>query len=86
MARAGAHRHHDHWDPEPRQPVAEEASVPASTAPDLDRLIHERMRLGIVSMLAVNECLTFNDLKKLLGCTDGNLSVHAGKLEEACTS
>jgi DNA-binding HxlR family transcriptional regulator len=52
-------------------------------APDLDRLIHERMRLGIVSALAVNQSLTFNDLKKLLGTTDGNLSVHTRKLEEA---
>jgi DNA-binding HxlR family transcriptional regulator len=51
--------------------------------PDLDRLIHERIRLGIVSALAVNEALTFNDLKALLGTTDGNLSVHARKLEEA---
>jgi DNA-binding HxlR family transcriptional regulator len=52
-------------------------------APALDRLIHERMRLGIVSALAVNPALTFNDLKKLLKTTDGNLSVHARKLEEA---
>jgi DNA-binding HxlR family transcriptional regulator len=51
--------------------------------PDLDRLIHERMRLGIVSALAVNEALSFNDLKDLLRTTDGNLSVHARKLEEA---
>ena len=51
--------------------------------PDLDRLIHERLRLGIVSALAVNESLTFNDLKSLLKTTDGNLSVHARKLEEA---
>jgi DNA-binding MarR family transcriptional regulator len=51
--------------------------------PDLDRLIHERMRLGIVSALAANESLTFNELKKLLKTTDGNLSVHARKLEEA---
>ena len=50
---------------------------------DLDRLIHERLRLGIVSALAVNERLTFNDLKRLLRTTDGNLSVHARKLEEA---
>jgi DNA-binding MarR family transcriptional regulator len=54
-----------------------------STAPELDRLIHERMRLGIVSALAVNETLSFNDLKKLLRTTDGNLSVHARKLEDA---
>jgi DNA-binding MarR family transcriptional regulator len=50
---------------------------------DLDRLIHERLRLGIVSALAVNDSLTFNDLKRLLQTTDGNLSVHARKLEEA---
>jgi DNA-binding transcriptional ArsR family regulator len=50
---------------------------------DLDRLIHERIRLGIVSALAVNDHLSFNDLKKLLKTTDGNLSVHARKLEEA---
>jgi DNA-binding HxlR family transcriptional regulator len=58
-------------------------------APGLDRLIHERMRLGIVSALAANESLTFNDLKSLMNTTDGNLSVHARKLEEggyiACT-
>ena len=51
--------------------------------PNLDRLIHERIRLGIVSALAANPTLTFNDLKKLLRTTDGNLSVHARKLEEA---
>ena len=50
---------------------------------DLDRLIHERMRLGIVSSLAVNDSLSFNDLKRLMKTTDGNLSVHARKLEEA---
>jgi DNA-binding HxlR family transcriptional regulator len=50
---------------------------------ELDRLIHERMRLAIVSALAVNESLTFNQLKRLLDTTDGNLSVHARRLEEA---
>ncbi len=50
---------------------------------ELDRLIHERMRLAIVSALAVNDALTFNELKRLLETTDGNLSVHARKLEEA---
>ena len=50
---------------------------------ELDRLIHERMRLAIVSALAVNDSLTFNELKRLLDTTDGNLSVHARKLEEA---
>lgn len=54
----------------------------AVSPPDLDRLIHERMRLGIVSALAANEALTFNDLKRLLKTSDGNLSVHARKLEE----
>jgi DNA-binding MarR family transcriptional regulator len=54
-----------------------------AVAPDLDRLIHERIRLGIVSALTVNESLTFNELKALLRTTDGNLSVHARKLEEA---
>ncbi len=50
---------------------------------ELDRTIHERIRLGIVSALAVNESLTFNELKTLLDTTDGNLSVHARKLEDA---
>jgi DNA-binding MarR family transcriptional regulator len=63
-----------------QEPVA----VPAVlSAPKLDRLIHERLRLGILSALSVNEALTFNELKKLLDTTDGNLSVHARKLEEA---
>ncbi|HTR38143.1 MAG TPA: transcriptional regulator [Bryobacteraceae bacterium] len=57
--------------------------VAGRTLPDLDRLIHERMRLGIVSALAANQSLTFNELKKLLKTTDGNLSVHARKLEDA---
>ena len=51
--------------------------------PDLDRLIHERIRLGIISALAANSSLSFNDLKRLLKTTDGNLSVHARKLEDA---
>jgi DNA-binding HxlR family transcriptional regulator len=50
--------------------------------PELDRLIHERIRLGIISALAVNDSLSFSDLKRLLRTTDGNLSVHARKLEE----
>ena len=54
-----------------------------SAAPHLDRLIHERLRLGIISALAANESLTFSDLKSLMKTTDGNLSVHARKLEEA---
>jgi DNA-binding MarR family transcriptional regulator len=60
------------------------APVPvAGGAPQLDRLIHERLRLGILSALAVNDNLTFAELKKLLQTTDGNLSVHARKLEDA---
>lgn len=51
--------------------------------PDFDRLIHEKARLAIVSALAVNPTLTFNELKSILRTTDGNLSVHARKLEEA---
>jgi len=55
----------------------------APSLPDFDPLIHERIRLGILSALAVNDSLSFNDLKQLLNTTDGNLSVHARKLEEA---
>ncbi|HET9948055.1 MAG TPA: transcriptional regulator [Longimicrobiales bacterium] len=50
---------------------------------ELDQLIHERVRLGIVSALAVNGSLTFTDLRDLLGTTDGNLSAHARRLEDA---
>jgi len=50
---------------------------------DVDRLIHERLRLGILSALAVNDSLTFSELKGLMSATDGNLSVHARKLEQA---
>ena len=59
----------------PRQTKGPEA------LPDLDRLIHERIRLGIISALAANSSLSFNDLKRLLKTTDGNLSVHARKLD-----
>ena len=57
--------------------------VAGAGARALDRIIHERLRLGIVSALSVNESLTFRELKKILATTDGNLSVHARKLEEA---
>jgi len=56
---------------------------PGPAVSNLDRVIHERVRLAIVSALAVNDAMTFGDLKALLGTTDGNLSVHARKLEEA---
>lgn len=59
------------------------AQAPQQRAVSLDRIIHERVRLGIVSALAANNSLTFNDLKRLLNTTDGNVSVHARKLEEA---
>jgi DNA-binding HxlR family transcriptional regulator len=59
------------------------AAAQAPELPELDRLIHERIRLGIVSALATNDSLSFNDLKRVLKTTDGNLSVHARKLEEA---
>jgi DNA-binding HxlR family transcriptional regulator len=61
----------------------EQAPPLAPELPELDRLIHERIRLGIVSALATNDSLSFNDLKRVLKTTDGNLSVHARKLEEA---
>lgn len=64
-------------------PAAVRSGAAQPVSPNLDRLIHERIRLGIVSALAVNRSLTFNELKALLKTTDGNLSVHARKLEEA---
>jgi DNA-binding HxlR family transcriptional regulator len=64
-----------------RDQAREQARAPE--LPELDRLIHERIRLGIVSALATNDSLSFNDLKRVLKTTDGNLSVHARKLEEA---
>ncbi len=73
-----------------QRPREREAALPAAhgqprepVPADLDRLIHERVRLGIVSALAVNRSLTFNELKAMLKTTDGNLSVHARRLEEA---
>src|SRR5271168_1720218 len=65
------------------KPVKADQSSVENALPHLDRIIHERMRLGIVSALAVNDTLTFNELKKLLQTSDGNLSVHARRLEEA---
>jgi DNA-binding MarR family transcriptional regulator len=64
-------------------PTARSKSAKRESPLQLDRLIHERLRLGIISALAVNDSLTFNDLKRLLKTTDGNLSVHARKLEDA---
>jgi DNA-binding transcriptional ArsR family regulator len=69
-----------------RKKAAARRAEPPSQPPahlDFDRVIHERIRLAIVSALAVNASLSFNDLKALLRTTDGNLSVHARRLEEA---
>lgn len=79
MARAGAS---EQKTDTPKAVPRTEQSKLENALPHLDRIIHERMRLGIVSALAVNESLTFNELKKLLQTTDGNLSVHARRLEE----
>jgi DNA-binding HxlR family transcriptional regulator len=68
--------------PKPR-PTPPPSAGSAPTTVELEQLIHERVRLGIISALAANEFLTFTDLKRLLDTTDGNLSVHARKLEEA---
>ena len=87
MAKRSAARAHSERGkaPAPARPgltaVRGEGSSRASL--ELDRLIHERVRLAIVSALAVNESLAFNELKHLLGTSDGNLSVHARRLEEA---
>ena len=69
--------------PDTRAQNEKQSAKQQSAAPNLDRLIHERLRLGIISALAANESLTFSDLKRLMNTTDGNLSVHARKLEEA---
>jgi DNA-binding transcriptional ArsR family regulator len=65
------------------RPGAPRHALALPALPELDRLIHERIRLGIVSALASNDSLSFNDLKRILKTTDGNLSVHARKLEDA---
>lgn len=71
-------------DHERSRPAARSVAVRGQvSAAELDPVIHERMRLGIISVLAVREALTFSELKRLLEATDGNLSVHARKLEDA---
>ena len=80
MARALAQRRKP---AKPAPPAREHAPLPPLQLPELDRLIHERIRLGIVSALATSASLSFKDLKRILKTTDGNLSVHARKLEEA---
>ena len=81
MAKSSTVRQEQHAREAGPAAVRSAPSDPVSAS--LDRLIHERIRLGIVSALAVNRSLTFNELKALLKTTDGNLSVHARKLEEA---
>jgi DNA-binding HxlR family transcriptional regulator len=81
MAKTSTVRQERNQREETVEPV--KAASPKPVSANLDRLIHERIRLGIVSALAVNRSLTFNELKALLKTTDGNLSVHARKLEEA---
>jgi DNA-binding HxlR family transcriptional regulator len=84
-ADTGAARRRSQDAPEraPHGPDAVPGPAQESAALALDRLIHERVRLGIVSALAVNGSLTFTDLRDLLGTTDGNLSAHARRLEDA---
>jgi DNA-binding transcriptional ArsR family regulator len=83
VARAGAWRKEREEKGAKRGLSAVRGRAAEAPARALDRLIHERTRLGIVSALAVNESLAFGELKELLGSTDGNLSVHARKLEDA---
>lgn len=77
MARQNKSAHHP-----ARMPSGSKPRSAQTRAAELDRVIHEPIRLGIVSALAVNDSMTFNELKELLHTTDGNLSVHARKLEE----
>jgi|SRR5882757_3588697 len=73
----------DALKPSPLRVEKAAESVSANVSGELDKLIHERLRLGIISALAANASLSFNELKKLLQTTDGNISVHARKLEDA---
>lgn len=83
MAKSNAARRGDGAEGGRRRTLTGVAGGRATLAPDLDKVIHERLRLAIVSALAVNPSLTFNELKALLRTSDGNLSVHARKLEDA---
>jgi DNA-binding HxlR family transcriptional regulator len=82
VAKAHERRHGEREEAVRRRGAAARPRADQSV-PELDPMIHERIRLGIVSALAVNDRLSFNELKRLLNTTDGNLSVHARKLEEA---
>ena len=83
MAKSNAARQTAGGKPAATKRLEAIAGLKAAAPAALDRLIHERLRLGVVSALAVNPSLTFNELKALLKTTDGNLSVHARKLEDA---
>jgi DNA-binding transcriptional ArsR family regulator len=82
-AKSGAYRSEQSESEDRPKRISAGARGSESSATNLDRLIHERTRLAIVSALAVNKSLTFSELKQLLRATDGNLSVHARKLEDA---
>ena len=83
MAKQHALKRDPKRSPAEKQSLRGVSAAGPQSAHEIDRLIHERLRLGIISALAVNESLTFNELKQTVRTTDGNLSVHARKLEEA---
>lgn len=83
MAKQGALRREISKDQNQKEKLQGVHGGAPHSAHDIDRLIHERLRLGIISALAANESLTFNQLKHTVKTTDGNLSVHARKLEDA---
>ncbi len=83
MARNAALKREAHKTHSAKQKLRGVHGGAPETAHEIDRMIHERLRLGIISALAANESLTFNELKHLVKTTDGNLSVHARKLEDA---
>lgn len=83
MARNTALKIEDGAGETPKKSALRIEKAAENVSNELDKIIHERMRLGIISALAANERLSFTDLKNLLNTTDGNISVHARKLEEA---
>jgi len=83
MARNSALKIEDGSEETPKKSALRIEKAAENVSNELDKIIHERMRLGIISALAANEGLSFTDLKNLLNTTDGNISVHARKLEEA---
>lgn len=83
MAKSLALKIESDSDNAPKKSALRIEKAAGNVSNELDKIIHERMRLGIISALAANESLSFTDLKNLLNTTDGNISVHARKLEEA---